>query len=234
MKRIIFDYWQKGRGDDLLFLHGWSKDINKEKYLELLDKLATKYRVTAIDFPGFGKSERPSTPWKVENFAYFVKKAVEQLGLSVSVIVGHSFGGRVAIKIVNLDLLAPEKLVLIASAGIERKTIKVKLIKFLVSLVPERFKRIISVGSKDYREAQGVMKETMKLVVEENLENDLARINIPTLLIWGNEDRTTPLWQGQLMNKLISKSDLKIIEGGNHGIPYRNAEEVFKIIETNL
>jgi len=144
--------------------------------------------------------------------------------------MGHSFGGRVVIKGISKGLFSRGKLILVASAGIERKSFKVKTLIFISSLIPKIIKNLINFGSKDWREVSGVMKETMGLIVGENLENDISRITVPTLLIWGNEDNTTPLWQGKVINSLITNSELKIIDGANHGVPYRRAGDVAKLI----
>jgi 3-oxoadipate enol-lactonase len=74
------------------------------------------------------------------------------------------------------------------------------------------------------------MRETMKNVVAESLEADMARIKVPTLLVWGEEDRTTPLWQAKIIRQLIVGSELKVINGGNHGLPYKMPEKTAEII----
>lgn len=227
---LLTDYWQKGKGRGVLFLHGWAKDINKERYAELLGELAKKYKVTAVDFPGFGGTGIPLEPWNVLDYSKWLVDFLNKTKTESDVLIGHSFGGRVAIKEISGGLLTPQKLVLVASAGIERKSIKVKTLILISDLIPKFIKKMVNFGSKDLREASGIMRESVKLIVGENLENDISKIAIPTLLIWGSEDNTTPLWQGKLINKLIKNSELKIIDGANHGVPYRQAGEVAKLI----
>lgn len=234
MKTIInnstIDYQQKGRGKTLLFLHGWSLGINKEKYNELVNLLTKKYKVVIVDFPGFGGTDKPLKPWGVEDFAKWLVNFLKKEKINPDIVVGHSFGGRVAIKGISSGLLTPQKLVLVASAGIGKKSFKVKILILISSLVPKFIKKMVNFGSKDWREASGIMRESVKLIVGENLENDMSKITIPTLLIWGNEDNTTPLWQGKLINSLIKNSELKIIDGANHGVPYRQPREVAELI----
>ncbi|OIP86594.1 hypothetical protein CO009_03170 [Candidatus Shapirobacteria bacterium CG_4_8_14_3_um_filter_35_11] len=230
LNNMVVNYQLKGQGKTLLFLHGWSRGINKEKYNELVTLLAKKYKVLTVDFPGFGGTSEPSKPWTVEDFAKWLANFLKKEKINPDIIMGHSFGGRVVIKGISKGLFSRGKLILVASAGIERKSFKVKTLIFISSLIPKIIKNLINFGSKDWREVSGVMKETMRLIVGENLENDISRITVPTLLIWGNEDNTTPLWQGKVINSLITNSELKIIDGANHGVPYRRAGDVAKLI----
>lgn len=214
----------------LLLLHGWSKGISRKTYSGLIDLLSKKYKMVALDFPGFGETAEPERPWMVEDFAKWVREILVKQKINPEVIVGHSFGGRVAIKGVASGLLTPKKLILIDSAGVERKSLKIKLIGWVARMVPRSIKNKFNLGSKDWREVSGVMRETMQLVVSENLENEMTKIKVPTLLIWGSEDKTTPLWQARIMKSKIQNSKLKIVEEGNHGLPYRQPVEVAKII----
>jgi len=220
----------QGNGKLLLLLHGWSFGISKERYQPLIDELSKYYRVIAIDFPGFGKSDLPNEPWGVIDYSRWLSDFLIKNKLQPEIILGHSFGGRVAIKGVAFKLLNPKKVILVASAGIERKGIVIRAIRFLSAIVPGFIKKRLNFGSKDYRESLGVMRESMKLVVGESLEKDMLNIKTPCLLIWGNEDATTPLWHGKLMNKLLSNSELKIIDGANHGLAYKEVDKVTNLI----
>lgn len=231
----MIDYLDKGKGKVVVWLHGWAKGYSKEKYQKLIDSLSEKYRVVALDFPGFGGSSWPLRPWDVSDFADAVAKFIKKLGIKEYVLAGHSFGGRVAIKMaVGGNKI--EKLVLVDSAGIERKGMMVKLRLLVAKLVPEGLKKLFSgrLGAKDYRESVGVMRESLKLIVNENLEVDLAKIKMPTLIVWGENDGLTPLGQGKIMNRLIGGSKLVIIPEANHRLPLdqvaRLAKEMVEFI----
>lgn len=214
----------------ILLLHGWGLGMSKEKYQPLIDELKNDFNVVSVDFPGFGQTDLPDKAWTVGDYANWLASYLKENKIGPNIIVGHSFGGRVAIKAMANKLINTEKLILVASAGVERKSLKVKILIFLTKLIPKKMRSFLNFGSKDFRESSGVMRETMKLVVGESLENDMSKIVIPTLLIWGSEDKTTPLWQARIINKLISNSELKIINGANHGVPYRNPVEVAELI----
>lgn len=212
----------------VIFLHGWAK--KKEDYSQLLELLAKHFKVYALDLPGFGQSAI-SMAYSLDDYANDVADFMKENKIPKAIFVGHSFGGRVAIKLAVTRPELVEKLILIDSGGIERKTLRVKLIQVLAAVTPVRLRELARpmVGSKDYLQSVGLVRETMKKIVAENLEDILPTINLPALLIWGESDHTTPLWQGKLMHELIKNSELKVI-AGDHGIPYRKAEEVADII----
>lgn len=225
---IKIDYQITGEGRVLVLLHGWALKMSKEKYGKLVCKLAKKYKVVSLDFPGFGRSSLPPEPWGVREYADLVAGFVNALNLKVFGIVGHSFGGRVAIKIAANEIFKVEKIILIDSAGVERKSWRVKLTIFLVKMIPRWIKRKVK---------NGVMRESFKLVVGENLEGEMERIKIPTFLVWGENDRTTPMWQARIIQERIRGSVLRIVKGGDHGVPYRRTDEVagliFKLLDAN-
>ena len=225
----MLSFVELGKGEQtVVFLHGWAK--KKEDYSELLELLAKHFKVYALDLPGFGQSAI-SRAYSLDDYADDVAGFMKENKISGAVFVGHSFGGRVAIKLAVRRPELVSKLVLIDSGGIERKTLKVKLLQVLAALTPTRLKELVRpmVGSRDYLQSVGLVRETMKKVVAENLENILPTVGQPTLLIWGEGDHTTPLWQGKLMHELIKNSQFKVI-AGDHGIPYRKAKEVANII----
>ncbi len=228
------DYLKTGKGPVLVFLHGWIKDINKEKYQDLLTLLSKKYQIVALDLPGFGKTDSPKKAWTVSDYASFVNDFLIKINVNKCILIGHSFGGRITIKLASQKNSKIEKIILIDSAGIERKSLKVKILSTIAKFTPQVVKNKINIGSKDYLAISGLMKQTFKNVVNENLEDSLDKIKISTLLIWGQEDHTTPLSHGKIMAQKITNSKLIIVPEANHGLPYRQAQTTAKIIIDNL
>lgn len=233
---LSIDYSDVGKKNNrvLVFLHGWP--LYKEKYSDLINLLSKNFRIISLDFPGFGQSELPKTPWTNQDYANFLKSFLSSINISKYTLIGHSFGGRIILKYSSQNPKNVENIILIGSSGIERKSLKVKTISFISSLLPKKIKKILLplTASKDYLESQGVMRETFKKVINENFEKDIAKIKIPTLLIWGEEDHTTPLWQAKILNNLIKNSKLITIADSNHGLPYRQPQKVAKIIDQFL
>ena len=163
------------------------------------------------------------------------------------ILIGHSFGGRIAIKYAAKYPEKIDKLILTGAAGIKHKlTLKQKIFsilgktgKTIFSLpvinnfqkpVYKLFSKIARHRKKDYYSASSRMKEIMKNVLKEDLMNYLDKIKTPTLLVWGKEDKTTPLADGEVMNEKIKNSELVVIENANHSLPYQRAEKFVRIV----
>lgn len=219
-------------GDTLVvLLHGWGSNI--KLFDNLLNLVSQKYPVAALDMPGFGLSQEPPEPWDVGNYTDFVIKFIEKFGYKKVVLLGHSFGGRVIIKMLtqretSFDVL---KIIMVDAAGIKpKKTFKQKARQRLYK-IGKRFystslmKKISpngldkwrkKFGSADYNDASEVMKATLVKTVNEDLTDYISKINCDALLIWGENDTATPLSDGQLMEKLIKNSGLVTLKNAGH------------------
>ncbi len=224
---ININYVDEGTGNAVMLLHGWGGSIQTMKAIANI--LKDKCRVITLDLPGFGESDIPSTPWNSYDYAECIKKFAEVLGLSSIILFGHSHGGRISI-ILSSKYSLVKKLVLIDSAGLipKRKLkyyIKVysyKLLKKLYTVMPiknreERLEEFYKkYGSADYKQTQGVMRQTMVKVINDNLIDLLTDIKAPTLLIWGENDEDTPVYMGKIMEEKITDSGLIILKGAGH------------------
>ena len=219
-------YSRIGRGAPVLLLHGWGSSSATLKPLAL--DLARSFEVVCPDFPGHGGSGPPSEPWGVSEFVEVTRKLLNELGLETVDVVAHSFGGRVAAKLAAETPHRVRRLVLMAAAGLRPRrafdyyvrTILLKLAKLLARLggaSGENLRRrlVRSFASRDYL-AAGPLRKTFIRVVREDLAGTYRRVSAPTLLIWGSEDRETPLDQGKRLGRLIPDSDLLIVEGAGH------------------
>jgi len=232
MKNLIVDglsisYRDVGTGPVTLFLHGWG--TSSASFESLIHEYDTQNRrVIAVDAPGFGKSELPPVAWSVGDYAAFVRHFLDKLDVTQpEIIVGHSFGGRIAIKGVAEGIFKPRQLVLIASAGMASPGLRQRFFSFLLrgakpfgALPPFSFiKNSLQkkLRSSDYARA-GALKATFLKVVKENLRNDAEKINLPTLLIWGVNDTETPLTEARLLHEAIKNSKLEVIAGEGHFI----------------
>lgn len=205
----------------LLFLHGWQS--NSDLWREIFSRLENSgYAIYALDLPGFGGTQAPKNAFSVGDYANFVKSFAEKMAIKDVVVVGHSFGGRVAIKLTAETKLV-KQLVLVDSAGLIMKdksaTRAIAKIakpifapKFMQSIRRSVYKRL---GSTDYLEA-GNLKETYLKVINEDLSPSLEKIKVPTLIIWGDKDTEAPLEMGIVMNKKIKGSEMTIFEGAGH------------------
>ncbi len=228
---LKINYEIKGEGETVVLLHGWGANITL--FADLISLVSQKYRVIAVDMPGFGKSEEPDDNWQVSDYSQFVIDFLSSLGVRKAIFLGHSFGGRVIIKLATCFALPFEidKIILVDSAGILpkktpkqlRKQKRYKAMKkFLLlppvkAMFPNALKKLQDKsGSADYKAASPVMRKILVSVVNEDLEPLLPKIKQSTLLIWGENDTATPLSDGKRMEELIKDSGLVTIKGAGH------------------
>lgn len=227
------NYIQYGRGKDILLLHGWGQNIDMMKPLG--DAFCEKYRVTIIDFPGFGKSDEPKEAWTIDKYSLMLEDFVKQVGIKKPIIMGHSFGGRVAIRYSSRNNI--EKLVLFGSPCIrlqEELPLKVRMLKKMKKLpgmnkLGEYMKQFI--GSRDYKAASPIMRETLVHVVNEDLSKYAREIEEPTLLIWGEQDEEAPVSDAKELEKLMMDAAL-IILPGTHYAYLENLARVITILNS--
>ena len=225
-------YKYTGNGDKTaVILQGWGTELGL--YDSVANAIADSYRVLQFDFPGFGASDEPREPWRVDDYADFVIKLLDKLGITGADLIGHSYGGRVIIKLASREKIPFEigRIVLMGSAGIvHEKTFKQKMavkrfkflrglfnIKFIYWLFPEIIDDWRSrQGSADYRSATPVMRNTLVMAVNEDLRDLLPKIDRETLLIWGDKDTATPIGDAKIMEEKIKGSGLVVLEGSTH------------------
>jgi pimeloyl-ACP methyl ester carboxylesterase len=210
----------------VVMLHGWGANI--DLMLPLAQRL-TDFRTYILDLPGFGQSQRPPSAWSVSDYAQFVLTYLTSQQLERVFLFGHSFGGRLGLV---LGAEHPErfiKMVLANSAGVKSPPsgqTRLKVYKFAQNALHSvgmgaqaaQLRQWYSnrYGSADYKAAEGVMRETFVKVVNEDLLPYAARIQVSTLLLWGDKDEDTPLWQAQTLEKTIPDAGLVVFEGAGH------------------
>lgn len=226
---LNINYIVEGQGEPIIVLHGWGANINT--ILSIVNILKDRYRVYALDLPGFGESQEPNEVIGSFEYAEIVKKFMEVKGIKRAHLIGHSFGGKISIILGSKYPELVNKIVLIDSAGLIPKRgpkyyIRVysfKALRFIYTKLffwikgEERMEKFYKkFGSDDYQDASGIMRKILVKVVNENLRPILKDIKAPTLLIWGDEDDATPLYMGKIMEKEIPDSGLVVLEGTGH------------------
>lgn len=217
-----------GIGKNVLVLPGWAHDHNT--WLAIQDSLSTTMKVTVVDFPGFGDSQLNPKLKCLDDYARFTEKVLEELNLENVTIIGHSFGGSVAIKMLSLNPKLPvSKLILVDASGIRRFHAK----KILAMLLAKSGKLAFSLpvlkkwhepvrkilykrlGETDYLNA-GPLKTVFTRIVNENLEGVLDKITVATHIVWGRKDNITPVGMAGILNRKIKNSRLYILEQSGH------------------
>ena len=227
---INIEYIERGSGDIVLLLHGWGSRAGL--FSGLIDLISKKYRALAPDMPGFGGSDEPQEPWDVDRYADFILKFLEPYAPKSVILIGHSFGGRVILKLTERELpFEVSKIILIDSAGIKpKKTMKQKISLVLYkigkavlsfppvkAMFPDALENLRKKrGSADYQSATPIMRQTLVKVVNEDLSHTLPHVTASTLLIWGTKDTATPLSDAEIMEKTIPDAGLVKVEGAGH------------------
>ncbi len=237
-----------GDGQPLLILHGWGGSSDSWLKVQKLVALA-KYRVIVPDLPGFGKTRTPLRPWSVTDYSNFVLKLTEKLELQNFYLLGHSFGGRIAVKFASSYPEKIQSLILCDSAGIKPKLGFKSGFVFTLSRIgnalftPKIFSRFkdgarnffyLFIRKYDYAKAQGVMKETILRVLEEDLMKELPQIKNRTLVVWGRRDKLVPVKYAYDFFEQIENSKIIILPKIGHSpqleVPERLAEIIISFL----
>lgn len=224
-----------GTMSKVYILHGWTYSVDKwEPFIKLLQEKGLAPQLLKIP----GLTEKISGIWRLETYVDWLKKKV---GGEKVILIGHSNGGRISLA---FSLKYPEKvehLVLVDSAGIYHNELPIRLKRFLFKTVAkigrkitksETMRKILYKLSResDYEKASPRVRKTMANLITTDMKNQLHQIKTPTLIIWGEDDRVTPLADGIVMHKLIRGSEMKIINGARHSPQFTHPERVVKII----
>lgn len=231
INNISVNYYDEGKGEPILLLHGWGSSIEPWKYIIKNFNEQNKFRVVALDFPGCGKSGLPENPLTLSDYTDLVVKFCSELNIENPIVLAHSHGGRVLLSLIGEGLLKVKKAVIFGGAGLKskpslKKALKVysfKTVKFFLTLpviknysvetlkkARERF------GSADYNSAPEVMRKTLVNIINIDLSPLLPKINCPTLLIWGSNDTAVPLYLAKKMEREIPDAGLCVFEGCGH------------------
>jgi pimeloyl-ACP methyl ester carboxylesterase len=203
-------------GRHLVFLHGWG--VNRESLRGVAVLFTHTHQVHLVDLPGFGEAPLPPGTWSTVNYADLVQQFIlDRLQGSV-VVIGHSFGGRVAIRLASRRLASLKGIVLMGVPGLPRppqskQALRLQWIrglrKVLVALKPVLGTRLIDWHSRTYASRDilnaGDMRAVFVRVVSEDLTESAVIIACPVLLLYGTDDRETPPWLGVRYRELMGE-----------------------------
>lgn len=218
-----------GKGTPVLALHGWGGAI--KSFWPVAEALAPLgYQVHIIDLPGFGNTDSPPDTWGVADYTQFVVQYLDAHDLDHVNILGHSFGGRISLILAADFPDRVQKMVLADAAGLRTPPTLAQLIRMWparmvrgaleqlgMTAVSERLRAWYNRqwGSEDLQKA-GAMRETFLQVINQDLTEFAIRVQAPTVLIWGDQDTDTPLWQGRKLEQLIPDAALIVFQGAGH------------------
>lgn len=219
----------------IVFLHGWG--MNGSSFDGLISKLSGDQKILNIDFFSFGKSDQVEEWFDTYEYAYHVFLLLKQINLKKVILVGHSFGGRIAMILSSVFDIDVVHIVLTSSAGLIKfnliKKIKIyyyKFVKYLVrkKIVPD--KTLSKFGSDDYKKLDDCLRKVFVRVVNQDLKYLLRLIYCKSTLIWDKKDDITPNWICKKLNKGLNSQNVIYFENGKHYAYLYNIEKFVKII----
>lgn len=242
LKGIDLFYKTAGKGKEILVLHGWGG--SSFSWMRVIDEMAFKgFKLIIPDLPGFGKTNPPDSVWGVSDYADFISDFIKEIKLKDFVIMGHSFGGGLALKLSGEKSLG-KKVIFCDAAIVREKRLSPrqkissfasrvgKIIVSKNSFAYSFFEKVAYyvAGTRDYYLANPLMREIFKKVISEDLTPLLEKVKIPSLIIWGEYDKVTPIDDAYLFNEKIEKSELKIVKGAGHNPHKTHTLEVVESI----
>ena len=208
---------QRGEGEDLVFLHGYL--ACKESFYYQIEALSARFRVTAFDFWGMGRSAPLREAWSVSDYAAHTLALLDELGISRAFLLAHSFGGRVALKLLAGEPQRFPYALLTGCAGIPPRrgagyAVRVKVYRAVRRVAPRFAEKHF--GSAEYRTLSPVMKESYKKIVNEDLTPCLSRIRSRVLYVFGERDTATPPYMAHALHAGTAGSELIFLRGCTH------------------
>lgn len=228
----------------VLIVHGWGD--RAKNWLDIQTKLAQDYDVLALDLPGFGETEMPPSAWTLDSYATFVAAFLRKTSFKPFAVIAHNSGGAIVIRGLANAVIQTERLLLLDSAGIRSEyrgrqntwQIITRTGKILSYPLPKNFKKqlrqrvYMKVGGNNL--VHNRLQATFKQLVTDDVQSNAARLDVPTLLIYGADDLSTPPAYGKILHNLIKGSRLEIVPGAGHFVHRDKPDEVLKLIAGHL
>ncbi len=225
----------------ILCLHGWGDD--HRTFATIGKALQSSYRVISVDLPGFGVSQAPDDVWGLEEYASFIADFLKKLQIrELTAVIGHSNGAALAILASARGLLPAQHLILLGAAGIRdqekakrlglkaiAKTGKVATFWLPAGKKKALQKRLYGAAGSDMLVVPH-LQETFRKTVAQDVQTDAAAVSVPTLLIYGERDRATPVDYGIIYHRLITGSRFEVIAGAEHFVHHDKPAEVEQLI----
>ena len=223
-------------GKTIVLLHGWGQNIEMMKPIG--DALKKDFNIIIIDLPGFGESSEPTYTWKLDDYVNCVKTLLDDLKVNDPILIGHSFGGKIAL--LYASKYSCQKLVLFASPfkkEIKKLSLKTKLLK-KAKKIPgtEALAKFAKkhIGSTDYKNASETMRNILVEHVNLDITDEVKKIKAATLIIWGTNDDIVNYNDAYELEKLISNAGVVIYENCTHYAYLENLKQTVNVLNSFL
>lgn len=223
-------------GKDVVLLHGWGQNIQMMQPVG--DGLSEYFNITIVDLPGFGLSSEPDYVWKINDYVNCIYELLNELNIKKPIMIGHSFGGKITL--LYASMYETEKIVLFGSPytkEIQQISTKTKILKTLKK-VPglnklEGFAKK-HIGSTDYKNASDTMRKILVETVNLDITENVKKINVPSLLIWGTNDEAVSIELARKLETLIKDAGLVEYEGCTHYAYLERLNQTINVLNSFL
>lgn len=225
----------------IYILHGWTYSLDKWSPF-IFGLKSNKINNILLKIPGL--TDKIEKSWSMNDYVDWLEEKLEKEKDKV-ILIGHSNGGRIAMAFSMKHKNKIKKLILVDSAGIYHNEPYIKYKRKLFGIIAKNGRKILNnnlgknllyllAGERDYRNADENMKKTMVNLLEWDKTLFPQKIEVPTIIIWGEKDGITPLSDGKLLHQKIKGSKLFVIKNARHSPQFTHPEKVAKIISENL
>ncbi|MEK7571428.1 MAG: alpha/beta hydrolase [Patescibacteria group bacterium] len=251
-KAIIIDqikvfYQENGTGEKyMLLLHGWGQ--SHAFWEDVINRFEKEYHIYTLDLPGFGQSYEPPKMWKIEDYANFVHAFAIKLNIQNPIIIGHSFGGRIAA--FYASKYPVDKLILYSNGGLPPQSLQKKLSRHVFRqlsrigkhLFPNQLYKLHTVlfRPKQYRNELQITKQKSQRMLDiyiqgpQDLTDQIKKITTDTLIISGRKDHLGEPSMGKRLHRLIKNSQLLEIPEATHFAHLERPNEFYEAVEKFL
>lgn len=238
---IELELFRFGRGAPILFLHPGPGFQPDEPWIALLAQAG--YEIIVPSHPGFGKSALPDDFKTVDDLAYFYLDFIKAQGLSDVTLIGSSFGGWIASEMAVRSTRDLRAMILVDTLGCRFKDRDEVDIVDVFMMSDEEFAEAAYANPQAGLPRYGEYSEERLEAIARNrvglaqfgwspymnnprLKRWLHRIDVPTLLLWGERDRIVDLEYGRSFTSRIPGAELKVIQHAGH-FPQIEQPELF-------
>lgn len=228
----------------LVIIPGW--EGNKKTWEKFINISNQEFDTFCLDLPCFGEEPCPKKIWGVEDYAEYVKTKIINYELPIN-LLGHSFGGQIAVLLTAKYPELVDKLILSgASVYRQKNSLKTKFFGLIaifgkvvfklsiINFLKEPAKKILYklADSPDYINTNGIKRDIFKKIIREDVSNLLEKIKIPTLIVWGEKDNYVSIKFGKKIAEQIKNSNFVTIPNGRHGLHLQFPDELLKLIKS--
>jgi pimeloyl-ACP methyl ester carboxylesterase len=219
----------------VLALHGWGR--TGADFAGIL----ARHSGLALHLPGFGPAPAPPTAWSSAEYATVIAEALE--GMGPLVVLGHSFGGRIAVRLaasyphlVSQLILTGVPLTRVKTPSRPKPLFRLAKALHRATLIPEPVMEAArqKYGSTDYKNASGVMRDILVTVIQEDYLDDATRVSCPVSMVWGELDVPAPVAAAQRALDFFPDATLRVVSGAGHLLEGTLEQEVASAVAEAL